>query len=317
MRTLGHLVLATRPKQWTKNLIVYFAFLFTINQRWGPERWGESLGLLGLATASFALFCLLSGAVYLINDVVDVERDRRHPRKRHRPIAAGRVPLAAAAFAAAALTSASLALGFLLSPWFGAVALVYFLFTLAYSLRLKNEVLLDVLFLSAGYVLRAVAGAVVISVPISPWLYVVTSLGALLIGFGKRRNELVLGSAEGVAQEAPDRDATPGEPNASFQQREALREYSVRLLDQLIAVVAPSTLMAYILYTFTAPNLPSNHAMMLTIPLVLYGLFRYLYLIYHRNLGENPEDILFTDRPLVATVLLWLVAAASVLLAFR
>jgi hypothetical protein len=181
-------------------------------------------------------------------------------------------------------------------------------------------VILDVVFLSGGYVLRAVAGAVVIAVPVSPWLYVVTSLGALLIGFGKRRNELVL--AAGAEEPSQSRSLSEAQAAAerltpSLQQREALRDYSVRFLDQLIAAVAPSALMAYILYTFTAPNLPPSHAMMLTIPFVLYGLFRYLYLVYHRNLGENPEDILLSDKPLIASILLWLAASAAVLLLFR
>ncbi len=170
--------------------------------------------------------------------------------------------------------------------------------TLAYTFALKRVVLLDVLILSSGFVLRAAAGAVVIDVPISPWLYTCTGLGALLIGLGKRRNELTL------------------EGSQAHPTREALEGYNVPVLDQLIAVVAPSTLMAYILYTFTAENLPANHAMMLTIPLVAYGLFRYLYLIHVRNLGESPEEILLTDVPLLLALLLWLAAALGVLVVF-
>jgi 4-hydroxybenzoate polyprenyltransferase len=307
--TLIALVRATRPRQWTKNVLVYVAFFFTLNTRWGMEGLGQDLSLFGRVTLAFLLFCLLSAAVYLINDLVDLERDRRHPRKRLRPIAAGRVAVPLAAWTSALFVMVGLALSFLLSPWFGTVAAIYFLLTLAYSLTLKQTAIIDVLALSGGYVLRAVAGAVVIAVPISPWLYVLITLGALLIGFGKRRNELVLAAsaAGGNAQ---------GEVSA-FQQREVLRDYSAPLLDQFIAVVTPSTLIAYILYTFTAENLPRNHAMMLTIPFVLYGLLRYLYLVYHRNMGESPEDVLLTDRPLIAAVGLWLVAAVVLLLVFR
>ena len=301
MRVLKELMVAARPKQWAKNVIIYFAFFFTINQRWEPGQLGEILDLLGLTTAAFLLFCALSGATYLLNDVADAPLDRNHPRKRHRPIAAGRLSPQVATTAAGALAVGGLVLSFLLHPWFGVVALAYVLLTGTYSFALKRLAIIDVLALSGGYLLRAVAGAVVIEVPISPWLYVVTGLGALLIGFGKRRNELVLAGANGPAA----------------QQREVLQEYSVRLLDQLIAMVAPAILIAYILYTFTAEGLPEDHTMMFTIPFVLYGLFRYLYLMYHRNLGESPDEVLLTDAPLIATVILWLITAISILAVAR
>ena len=301
MRLLKELMVAARPKQWAKNVIIYFAFFFTINQRWEPGQLGEILDLLGLTTAAFLLFCALSGATYLLNDVADAPLDCNHPRKRHRPIAAGRLSPQVATTAAGALAVGGLVLSFLLHPWFGVVALAYVLLTGTYSFALKRLAIIDVLALSGGYLLRAVAGAVVIEVPISPWLYVVTGLGALLIGFGKRRNELVLAGANGPAA----------------QQREVLQEYSVRLLDQLIAMVAPATLIAYILYTFTAEGLPEDHTMMFTIPFVLYGLFRYLYLMYHRNLGESPDEVLLTDAPLIATVILWLITAISILAVAR
>ena len=287
-----------RPKQWPKNGIIYFALVFTLPDRWDPQQPLEALGPLGVTTAAFLLFCLLSSATYLINDVVDAAEDRAHPIKRHRPIASGRLSPWAAAGAAVGMMVGGAALSFVLTPWFGIMALLYLGITLAYSLGLKQVAIVDVLVLSAGYVLRAAAGAVVLDVPISPWLYVVTSLGAMLIGFGKRRNELVLSSAG----EGPGR------------QRRALEGYSVPLLDQLISAVTPATLISYILYTFTAENLPENHAMMLTIPFIAYGLFRYLLLVYQRNLGETPEDVLLTDRPIQATVALWLATAVAVLL---
>jgi 4-hydroxybenzoate polyprenyltransferase len=297
MLLLRELLIACRPKQWAKNVIVFFAFFFTIYEQWDPKQPGETLALFGVSVAAFLLFCALSSAGYLVNDLRDAPQDRRHPRKRLRPIAAGRLSGRTAAAAAILLMGLGLGLSFMLQPWFGLVAVCYLVLTSAYSLGLKRIAILDVLALSGGYVLRAVAGAVAIQAPISPWLYVVTSLGALLIGLGKRRNELALAGAAGQAA----------------QQREALEEYSLHLLDQLIAVAAPATLVSYILYTFTAPNLPPDHTMMLTIPFVLYGLFRYLFLVYQRNLGENPEDVLLTDRPLVAAGTLWLLTAALVL----
>ena len=298
---LASLLRAMRPRQWTKNGIIYFAFIFTINQRWELGQWAEGLELFGTATAAFLLFCVLSSATYLINDLLDASQDRLHPQKRRRPIAAGEVGPRTALAVALGMFAAGIGLSFLLEPWFGAVAFGYLLLTGAYSLGLRRLALLDVLALSGGYLLRAVAGAVVIQVPVSPWLYIVTGLGALLIGFGKRRNELVL---------AEDQEE-------AARQRQALQGYSVRLLDQLISVVAPATLIAYILYTFTAENLPADHTMMLTIPLVTYALFRYLYLVYQRNLGESPEELLLKDLPLIAAGLLWLLTVVGVLAVAR
>ena len=298
---LSSLLAATRPRQWAKNGIIYVAFIFTVNQSWDPGAPRETLDLLLTSTAAFLLFCLLSGATYLVNDLLDLQADRNHPRKRERAVASGRLPIGAAVGGAIVLAAAGLALAFLLRPLFGVVAVAYIALTLAYSLGLKRHAIIDVMALSGGYILRAVAGAVAIAVPISPWLYVVTGLGALLIGFGKRRNELALAGDDGAAE----------------GQRRVLRDYSVKVLDQLIAVVAPATLVAYILYSFSAPGLPDDHTMMLTIPLVAYGLFRYLYLVYHRNLGETPEEALLTDRPLLAATALWLAAALAILAVFR
>lgn len=297
--TLRALVLSTRPKQWTKNVIIYFAFFLTIQDAWDPQDLNDVGFLFGKTTLAFVLFSIITGAVYLFNDIFDAEKDRQHPKKRSRPLASGQLPIPIAAGAASLLVIAGLALSFLLEPYFGVVSLIYLATMVAYTLLLKRLVLLDVMAISAGFVLRAAAGAVVIDVPISPWLYICTALGALLIALGKRRNELELAGDDAGSQ------------------RDALEDYSPRLLDQLIAIVAPSTLVAYILYTFTADNLPTNNAMMLTIPFVVYGLFRYLYLVHRKSLGENPEDILITDLPLILDILLWLATAAAVLLIFR
>jgi 4-hydroxybenzoate polyprenyltransferase len=193
----------------------------------------------------------------------------------------------------------ALVLSFVLEPLFGGVALGYLALMLAYSAALKNVILLDVFSISAGFILRAVAGAAALHVPISPWLYTCTGLGALLIALGKRRSELA--------------QAGDGAGN----QRDTLERYTVPLLDQLIAVVAPSTLLAYTLYTFTSPNVPDDHTMMLTIPFVVYGLFRYVYLIHNTSMGESPEEILITDVPLIASIFLWLASAATILVVFR
>lgn len=293
------LLISIRPKQWTKNLIVYFAFLFTVHQAWNPGDIGTVVSLFGKTTLAFLLFSLITGAVYLFNDVIDREKDSQHPRKRFRPIASGKLPIPIALLSASVLAFVSIVLSFLLQRNFGLVAVIYMVVMVSYTLILKKIALLDVMSISAGFVIRAAAGAVVINVPISPWLYVVTALGALFIALGKRRNELEVSGEH------------------SSEQRDVLKEYSIQLLDHLIAVAAPATLLAYILYTFTAEGLPSNYAMMLTIPFVIYGLFRYLFLIYRKGMGENPEDIVLTDGPLIADVVLWLASAAAILLLYR
>ncbi|MBI2855624.1 MAG: decaprenyl-phosphate phosphoribosyltransferase [Chloroflexi bacterium] len=297
--TTKALISSIRPRQWTKNLIIYFAFFFTVDQAWSLDEPGEAGRLLAQTTVAFALFCLITGAVYLLNDVLDAERDRHHPRKRHRPIAAGLLSASVALSMALVMATGGIGLAFVLDPYFGLVAVVYLGTMLAYNLYLKRVIIVDVLAISAGFVLRAAAGAVVLDVTISPWLYVCTSLGALFLGFAKRLNELVLAGDGGSLQ------------------RESLEEYTPRFLEQLIAIVAPATLVSYILYTFTAENLPDNDAMMLTIPFVMYGLFRYMYLVHHKNLGESPEEILLTDMPLIVDIALWLVTASAVLLAYR
>ena len=293
------IILSTRPKQWTKNLIVYFAMFFTIGEAWELGDAASVLSVLGKTTACFAIFSVITGAVYLVNDIFDVEQDRRHPRKRYRPIASRQVSTYAASMTTLGLAAVGLGTAFAMEPLLGWVCVGYLALMLSYTAVFKMLVILDVFSISAGFVLRAVAGAVVLSVPISPWLYICTGMGALLIALAKRRSELASAGQEAAGQ------------------RDTLKTYTSRLLDQLIAIVAPSTLLAYTLYTFTAPNLPDNHAMLLTIPFVVYGLFRYIYLVHTRNLGENPEDILISDAPLLASIGLWLAAAATILVVFR
>ena len=299
MKSIKGLLASMRPRQWTKNIIIYFAFLFTIDQAWRADDLDEAALLFLRITAAVSIFCLITSAVYLFNDVLDADNDRNHPKKRYRPIATGTLTPSIALVVAFLMAVSGMALALILEPLYAVVTIIYLATMMAYSVYLKRLVIVDVLVISAGFVLRAVAGAVVLDVTISPWLYICTTLGALFLGFAKRLNEVIL-----------------AEENAPSQ-RESLEYYSQPLLEQLIAVVAPATLVSYILYTFTADNLPDNNAMMLTIPFVMYGIFRYLYLVYQKNLGESPEQILLTDMPLILNIGLWLVTASGVLLVYR
>lgn len=277
--TLGALVRAMRPKQWPKNAFVFAALVFD-GELFMPMQLGRTI-------LAAVIFSLISGVVYLINDLVDIEKDRQHPEKRHRPLASGQLTTTTAMGAAAGIAGIGLPLAFLLDVPFGVVLTGYLALQIAYSLVLKDLVIIDVLTVAAGFVLRAVGGAVVIGVTASPWLYVCTTLFALFIGFSRRRHELVLLEGEAV------------------NHRASLDEYSVDLLDYMIATAASTTVIGYSLYTFLAPNVPGNHTMMLTIPFVLYGVFRYLYLIHARDEGGSPEETLLRDRALLVNVALW------------
>jgi 4-hydroxybenzoate polyprenyltransferase len=288
-----------RPRQWTKNGIVFLALVFSLNQEYQLDEPSTWLPKVLQALAAFACFVLVSSADYLVNDVRDVESDREHPRKRERPIAAGLLPARAAWIWAGVLFAAGIAGAFALDWRVGLVILGYSALMVAYSYQLKHIVLIDLMVIAAGFVLRAMAGALAVDVPISPWLYVVTALGALFLGIHKRRAELEL-LQEGAANH-----------------RRILDEYSHDLLDQMASTVTAATLMAYGLYTFTAEGLPANHSMMLTIPFVLYGIFRYLYLVHTKREGGSPEDVLLRDVPLLLCIAGWVTTAALVLLIAR
>ena len=272
-----------RIRQWTKNAFVLAAVVF-------DRQLGNQPAVLK-SLAGFILFCLLSSSVYLINDVLDAPADRQHPEKRNRPIASGKLPVSVAITAAIVMIVVTIPAAFLLTVNFGWVTLAYFLINLAYSNWLKHIPLVDVMIIAAGFVLRVAGGVMLVVVErFSPWLYVVTTLGALYIGFGKRRSELALLEKEANSH------------------RRVFDGYTIPLLDQLILIVSSTTIIAYSLYTFSAPNLPTNHSMMLTIPFVLYGVFRYLYLIQVKQSGGAPEELLLTDRPLQAAIALWGIA---------
>jgi 4-hydroxybenzoate polyprenyltransferase len=282
------LIVALRPRQWPKNGLVFIALAFTLNL--------QEPGLLIRSVAAFACFCALSSAGYLLNDVLDVEADRAHPTKRLRPVAAGQMAVPFALAFGLILAALGLAGAYVINPLLGVLALAYALLTAVYSTTLKHLVLLDIFGISGGFVLRAAAGAVAIAVPISPWLYIATLLGALLIALGKRRTELETLGVE-----------------AAIGHRRNLESYSLDFIDQLILVVSSAALMTYALYTFSAENLPRNHSMMLTIPVVLYGLFRYLFLVREGDIGASPEELLFRDRPLLAAVAVWALLAVTIL----
>jgi 4-hydroxybenzoate polyprenyltransferase len=277
-----------RPRQWTKNVFVLAALVFDL-------KLGNPDALLR-TMAGFVIFCLLSSVVYIINDVADVEADRQHPVKCNRPIASGKLPIPVALLSAAVLMVIILPISYFLSFFFFLIACAYFLINLAYSKWLKHVVIIDVLIIAACFVLRVGAGVSLIAVErFSPWLYVCMTLLALYMGFGKRRAELAL--------------LTDG----ANLHRKVLEGYSIPFLDQLITIVSASTIIAYSLYTFSAPNVPEDHSMMLTIPFVMYAIFRYLYLVQVKHLGGAPEDMILTDRPLQATFLIW---GAAILVIF-
>ena len=290
MRLLRAAVVSLRPRQWVKNLFVFAAVIFSQNL-FSPLIWP--------ALGAFAVFCALSGAIYLVNDLADQEKDRLHPTKRFRPIASGALPRSAAIVFAIVLLAGSLAAAFAIAPSFGWVALAYGVLLVSYSIWLKHIVILDVLTVAVGFVLRAVAGAEAVGVEISGWLVICTILIALFLALGKRRQEYLTLHGAAAAH------------------RPILAEYSEGFLDQMIAVVTASTVTAYALYTMSPETVGKFHTRLLplTLPFVLYGIFRYLYLLYRRELGGNPSDLLLSDRALLVNTLLWMAALVVIIYA--
>ena len=292
LRVLAAIAVSLRPRQWVKNLLVFAGLIFA--QR-------LFTGAAWVALAAFAIFCGLSGAIYLFNDVADRERDRLDPRKRLRPIAAGVLPVGVAVTAAVVLIVGGLVCAEMLSRGFCLTALAYVILLITYSAWLKHIVIVDVIVVAGGFVLRAVAGAVVIDVEMSGWLLICTILLALFLALGKRRYEYV----------ALDQDAA--------RHRPILAEYSPALLDQMIAVVTASTVTAYALYTMSPETVAKFHTHWLpaTLPFVLYGIFRYLYLLYQRRLGGNPSELLLGDRALLINSICWICAVLLIIYGVR
>lgn len=283
-----YILKSMRPRQWPKNIFFFAALVF--------DRQFFHSEALWRTIAGFLLLCLASGMVYLINDIADREQDRLHPSKSRRPIASGALPVGVAVVTAVLFAPAAVFLGYLLTPSFSLLLAGYLVLNIWYSFSLKHFPIIDALVIAAGFVLRVGGGVLVISVErFSPWMYVCMVLLALYISFGKRRSEIVL-----LAGQASNH-------------RRVLSGYTIPLLDSYIQIVSAATIVAYSLYTFSAPNLPANHAMMLTIPFVLYGIFRYLYLVQVGNYGGAPEEIVLTDHPLQATILLWGLSSMAIL----
>lgn len=269
-----------RPKQWPKNGFVFVALIFDGKLLDWSSVWPTLL--------AFSLLCLMSSAVYIMNDLVDIESDREHPTKRKRPLPAGQLSPMAATIAAIIFAIGSLLVALWLAVPFALILLAYLVIQIAYTFWLKHMVLVDVSIVSAGFILRIAAGVTVIAVQrFSPWLYLFGGFLALFMALGKRRHELkLLGDNAG-------------------NHRAILDEYNLDLIDKLLGIVTTSAIVSYSLYTFLAEGVPENHAMMLTIPFVLYGMFRYLYLIHVRQEGGAPEEILLKDRPLQIALFLW------------
>ncbi len=286
------LIKTMRPRQWVKSVIVFAALVFD-GKLFVPE-------LFLKTTLIFAAFCLLSSSVYILNDLVDMEKDRQHPRKRTRPLASGRLDPRFAAAAGVLLGLGSLGVAFVISPWAGVVLLAYLAQNVAYSFWLKNVVIIDVMVLSLGFLLRVVAGVVVVQVEnFSPWLYICVTLLALFLGFGKRRQEIVL-LEEGA-----------------HHHRASLAEYNLPLLDQMITIITTSTLIAYTFYSFDAATALAHNKMLITVPFVFYFIARYLYLVHVKGLGGAPDELLLEDKPLLINSALWALAVVVLIYVWK
>lgn len=286
--TVSGLVRLLRPKQWTKNLLLFAALLFSFEEIRTETILATLLG--------FILFSLVAGCVYILNDFVDRDRDRQHPVKKYRPMASGQVNPSHALLFGIILLILSVGTAFMMNPLFGVLCIVYFLLNVSYSFVLKHLVILDMMTIAAGFVLRAIAGGVLIHVPFTPWFLICTMLLSLFLAIGKRRNELTL--LEGN----------------TGSHRKVLDNYSVTLLDQFNTIVTTATIISYSLFTFTSDR--SIH-LMWTIPLVIYGMFRYLYLIHMKNQGGSPDRVLFEDKPILITVMLYVISVITIFAIFE
>lgn len=274
-----------RPKQWIKNLFVIAPLVFA-------KHIFEYNYVTKVITA-FVLFCFISSCVYILNDIIDCDKDRLHPKKKNRPIASGIISKVEGSIVIAVLLPLVLFISFYIDLYFGFVILLYFANNLLYTFIVKHVVILDAMSIAMGFLLRVIGGALIIRVYISPWILLCTLLLALFLGFSKRRNELVVLE------------------NGAENHRKILEEYSLEFIDNMLSIVTASTVMAYSLYTFSTNN--GNYYMMLTIPFVLYGIFRYQYIIYKKNEGGSPEETVLSDIPLIASIVLWGIVSVIIL----
>ena len=290
MQALVGLIRTMRPKQWTKNVIIYAGLVFD----------GQLFILDSFlrVTLSFVLLCLAASTIYIINDLVDIERDRQHPKKKYRALPSGQLPIRLAVAAAIIIPFVVVLVAFLYSPYYAGILLLYIVLNILYSFRLKHVVIIDVMTITVGYVLRVAGGVLVIHVAkFSPWLYAVTALFALFLAISKRRQELVM-----LADDAADA-------------RPIFREYNLPLLDEMLRLVTTGTLITYILYTIEAPSvlLAGNNLALITVPFIMYVIFRYLYLIHVKGEGSAPDEVVLRDRPLQLAILLWGVSFVFIL----
>jgi 4-hydroxybenzoate polyprenyltransferase len=283
-RTLNEVIKLLRPKQWIKNMLVFAGLIFSFNLFNPP--------LVLTAMLAFISFCLLSSGVYVLNDMIDIEEDRTHPKNKHRPLAAGTISVKNAILLLIVLLVISLALAWLINLLFFIATLIYLFLNVSYSLWLKHMVILDVFAIAFGFLIRALAGAIAIDVNISPWFLVCTLLLSLFLALAKRRQE------------------SKNLVNNGVNHRKVLEHYPIKYLDQLIAIVTASTIIGYSLYTFTASH---TELFMLTIPFVIYGIFRYLYLVYAKDMGDSPDEVLLQDKPLIINILAWVVISVIIL----
>ena len=291
-----HLLKALRPMQWVKNGLVFLPFVFAVDIAWSTDDLEPVPELLFKLVLVTLAFCALSSAIYLLNDMMDRSGDRLHPVKRNRPIASGKVSVPVAVAAIVLLAVAGLVVMILVEPLLGVAGGLYSVINIGYSFGLKQVVLLDAFAVTSGYVIRAAAGAVAIDVTPSPWLYVTTGAGALFIVLGRRFAEARL--AGGTAEE----------------QRTVLKDYSGPFINQLLMLSAAAAWLSYTLYTVEATNLPDNNTMLFTLPLVTFGLFRYLFLLNNSEHAEAPEQLIIQDLPLVLSIVCWIAVSTLVLL---
>ncbi len=296
---LINVIKSTRPSQWTKSLFVFFPFLFSVNEAWSWDEYEKVFSIFSDLIVALVAFTLASSSIYLLNDVLDRDKDRLHPQKKVRPIASGVLGRKVALASFVTIGTLALILSSIVNLSFFITLLSYLILMLGYGFLFRNIFLVDVIAISIGFVMRVFGGAVSIDVPVSDWLYVCMAFGALFIAFSKRLAE---GSKHGYQK---------------YASRKTLRLYNPKLLKMTLITVLFCTILSYCLYTYNAPNLPSNNTMMLTVPFVVFGMGRYVYLVLNRGRGEKPEEIIVKDLPLIGSVLFWIVSVIVILNLYR
>lgn len=298
-KKLSFLIKSMRPTQWPKNIVVFTAFFFSINEGWNFTDSSDVLIKFIQVVIVFLIFCFLSGALYILNDIKDVGFDRNHPFKRFRPIADKQISKNLAIIFSSFIILLLGCISFVMNKDLAYCLFVYSIITLLYSFILKKIVILDVSVIAMGFVIRVIAGAIILGVPISIWLYLCTGLGALILAFSKRRVELILGGDQ------------------SLEYRSVFKYYSLRMIDYFICLVSASLILSYSIYCYSASNLPDNRFMLITIPLAIFGIFRFLFLLRNGKVKVQPEDIFFRDKILLPTIVVWMITSISILYLYR